>query len=212
MARYQTADGRWMVGDVEGQSNYNGFNGWRDCVIQLTASGATDQSVKYLEAFRDYALAHNALGESIMPPSVNVWISNNGTTTAVQADDLSVSGNTFTIGGIKWTGSAWDYTNAGQSSGGGGGSGGGGALVTVMNDDTGALDKTLSEIITAMPLVYIAFVKNEEAGTVTKYQYYPVSGYMVRTNGYGEVFVTIEGKTGTFAAYSLDDYPVISQN
>jgi hypothetical protein len=119
MAQYQTADGRWIVGNVSGDSNYHGFIGWRDCVIQLTADGATEQSVRYLEALRDYALAHNPLGEPIMPPSINVWISNNGTTTAIQADDLSIDGDKFTIGGIVWNGSAWDYSDAGQASGGG---------------------------------------------------------------------------------------------
>lgn len=118
MAQYQTGDGRWLVGDVTGESNYYGFLGWRDCVIQLTEDGATEQSVRYLEALRDYALAHNPLGEPIMPPSINVWISNNGTTTAVQADDVSVDGEKFTIGGIAWDGSEWDYSNAGKTSGG----------------------------------------------------------------------------------------------
>lgn len=122
MAQYQTGDGRWLVGDVTGESNYHGFLGWRDCVIQLTGEGATEQSVHYLEALRDYALAHNPLGEPIMPPSINVWISNNGTTTAVQADDLSIDGDKFTIGGIVWDGSTWDYSDAGKASGGGSGS------------------------------------------------------------------------------------------
>lgn len=158
MAQYQTADGRWIVGAVEGESDYHGFLGWRDCVIQLTASGATADSVNYLNAFRDYAFAHNALGESIMPPSVNVWISNNGTTTAVQADDISVDGNTFSIGGIKWTGSAWDYSNAGQSSGGGGGSGGGGVLVLGWDTTTYALDKTWQEIYDAMQTSIVMLV------------------------------------------------------
>lgn len=130
---YQTGDGRWIVGlGAEGESSYNGFAGWRDCVIQLTADGATEQSVKYLEGLRDYAIAHSALGDSIMPPSVNVWVSNNGTTTAVQADDLAFDGQNFTICGIKWNGSTWDYTNAGQ----GGGSGGGGNVVVAHSQVT----------------------------------------------------------------------------
>lgn len=163
MAQYQTADGRWMVGMVEGDSNYHGFLGWRDCVIQLTASGATERSVNYLNALRDYALYHNQLDEPIMPSNVNVWISNNGVTSAVQADDLSVSGNTFTIGGIKWTGSAWDYSNAGQSGGGGGSSGGG---VLVVHDNDGTLDKTWQEIHDAM-LTGGAVISNIEGSLVT---------------------------------------------
>ena len=154
MAQFQTADGRWLVGDVEGNGEYSGFLGWRDCVIQLTANGATEQSVKYLEALRDYAFNRNSLGEPIAPPSVNVWVSNNGKTVAVQADDYAVDGNTFTICGIKWTGSAWDYTNAGQ---GGGGGGGGGSLVVTLTSTTVdeqeilSTDKTAGEIFAALP-------------------------------------------------------------
>jgi hypothetical protein len=153
MALFQTADGRWIVGGDRSGSEYKGFLGWRDCVIQLTASGATEESVDYLNAFRDYALAHKALGEPIMPPSVNVWISNNGTTTAVQADDLSVDGDAFTIGGIKWTGSAWDYSNAGQGSGGSGGGSGGGAFIvnaTFVGENDVEVDKSFSEIAGAL--------------------------------------------------------------
>lgn len=145
MAQYQTGDGRWLVGDVTGESNYHGFLGWRDCVIQLTGEGATEQSVHYLEALRDYALAHNPLGEPIMPPSINVWISNNGTTTAVQADDLSIDGDKFTIGGIVWDGSTWDYSDAGKTSGGGSGP----FVVTLTPtaaDFSGTMDKTVAEI------------------------------------------------------------------
>lgn len=148
MAQYQTADGRWIVGNVSGDSNYHGFLGWRDCVIQLTGEGATEQSVRYLEALRDYALAHNPLGEPIMPPSINVWISNNGTTTAIQADDLSIDGDKFTIGGIVWNGSAWDYSDAGKASGGGSAP----FVVTLTPtaaDMSGTMDKTCAEITEA---------------------------------------------------------------
>jgi hypothetical protein len=199
MAQYQTADGRWIVGNVQGESDYHGFLGWRDCVIQLTASGATPDSVNYLNAFRDYAFTHKALNESIMPPSVNVWISNNGTTTAVQADDLSVDGNTFTIGGIKWTGSAWDYSNAGQ--GGGGGSGGG---VLLVNDDvqTGTLDKTWQEIHDAAPLVWI----EDEGGYVS------LSAVFEDEGDYCVVFIEPQpngNKINTYIATSADGYPVL---
>jgi len=206
MARYQTADGRWMVGDVEGQSNYNGFNGWRDCVIQLTASGATAQSVKYLEAFRDYALAYNALGESIMPPSVNVWISNNGTTTAVQADDLSVSGNTFTIGGIKWTGSAWDYTNAGQSSGGGGSGGGGATIVHAALDAhaNGSLDMTAGEILAAAQTGPVILVESAEGFGIIG-----AGCCHYELNEDGSQHLIKGGAIPFYSAASLDDYPSI---
>lgn len=148
MAQYQTGDGRWLVGDVTGESSYHGFLGWRDCVIQLTGEGATEQSVHYLEALRDYALARNPLGEPIMPPSINVWISNNGTTTAVQADDLSIDGDKFTIGGIVWDGSTWDYSDAGKASG-----GGSAPFIVTMTptaaDMSGTMDKTVGEIYEA---------------------------------------------------------------
>lgn len=124
MGVFKTADGRTLVGIGQQDGNeYSGFAGWRDCVIQLTASGATENSVKYLNAIKDYAIAHNAKGESIMPPNLSIWISNNGVTTAVQADDIAVDGANVTICGIKWNGTAWDYTDAGK---GGGSSGGGG--------------------------------------------------------------------------------------
>lgn len=197
MAQYQTSDGRWIVGNVQGESDYHGFLGWRDCVIQLTASGATPDSVNYLNAFRDYAFTHKALNESIMPPSVNVWISNNGVTSAVQADDLSVDGNTFTIGGIKWTGSAWDYSNAGQ----GGGSGGGGALV--VHDVSGTLDKTWQEIHDALPLVYVTqddeifnwvgYATSEDGEFFTGYVEYGPGGAVMKE----------------YVASSADAYPAI---
>lgn len=121
MGVFKTADGRTLVGIGQQDGNeYSGFNGWRDCVIQLTASGATENSVKYLNAIKDYAIAHNAKGESIMPPNLSIWISNNGATTAVQADDIAVDGANVTICGIKWNGTAWDYTDAGKGSGGSG--------------------------------------------------------------------------------------------
>lgn len=121
MGVFKTADGRSLVGIGQQDGNeYSGFAGWRDCVIQLTASGATENSVKYLNAIKDYAIAHNAKGESIMPPNLSVWISNNGVTTAVQADDIAVDGSNVTICGIKWDGTAWDYTDAGKCGGSGG--------------------------------------------------------------------------------------------
>lgn len=114
-------DGRYVVGiGVTDANDYKGSAAYRDIFIQLTESGASDKSLDYLNYLKDYAIYHNSLGEPIMPPSVNVWISNHGVTTAVEADDISLDGSNYTIGGIKWDGSAWDYTNAGQGSGGGG--------------------------------------------------------------------------------------------
>lgn len=114
-------DGRYVVGmGVTDANDYKGSASYRDIYIQLTADGATEESVEYLTFLKDYAVYHNGLGEPIMPPSVNVWISNNGVTTAVEADDLALDGDNFTICGIKWNGSSWDYSDAGKGGGGGG--------------------------------------------------------------------------------------------
>ena len=115
-------DGRYEVGlGVSDANDYKGSASYRDIYIQLTADGATADSVEKLTFLKDYAVYHSGLGEPIMPPSVNVWISNNGVTTAVEADDLSLDGDNYTICGIVWNGSSWDYSNAGQGHGGGGG-------------------------------------------------------------------------------------------
>ena len=114
-------DGRYVVGvGVDNANDYRGSAAYRDIYIQLTPSGATEKSEEYLTFLKDYAVNANALGEPIMPPSVNVWISNNGVTTAVEADDVSIDGNNYTICGIKWNGSTWDYSGAGQGKSGGG--------------------------------------------------------------------------------------------
>lgn len=114
-------DGRYVVGvGVDNANDYKGSAAYRDIYIQLTSSGATAKSEEYLTFLKDYAVNANALGEPIMPPSVNVWISNNGVTTAVEADDVSIDGNNYTICGIKWNGSTWDYSGAGQGKSGGG--------------------------------------------------------------------------------------------
>jgi len=120
MGLAKKTDGRYVVGKgIADANDYKGSAAWRDMVIQLTESGATEKSEEYLNFLKDYALNANSLGEPIMPPSVDVWISNHGTTTAVEADDVAIDGANYTICGIKWDGSAWDYTNAGQGSGGG---------------------------------------------------------------------------------------------
>ena len=114
-------DGRYLVGiGVDSVNDYKGSAAYRDIYIQLTSSGATAKSEEYLTFLKDYAVNANALGEPIMPPSVNVWISNNGVTTAVEADDVSIDGNNYTICGIKWNGSTWDYSGAGQGKSGSG--------------------------------------------------------------------------------------------
>lgn len=204
MAQYQTGDGRWLVGMVDGNSDYHGFLAWRDCVVQLTSSGATPQSVNYLNALRDYAMHHNALNEPIMPPNVNVWISNRGVTSAVEADDVSVEGNTFTIGGIKWTGSAWDYSNAGA--GGGGSSGGGVLVVNASADEAGTtitLDKTWQEIQDAP----FAIVKAELSGISFFYYVSTIeqaeSGYYILCEVLNEPNESINLYTDSPAGYPI---------
>lgn len=116
-------DGRYIVGmGAPNENEYKGSMGWRDIFIQLTENGATPDSEEKLAFLRDYAIYHNGEGNAIMPPSVSVWVSNNGVTSAVNADDITLEDGTYTICGIKWDGTSWDYSNAGQSSGGGGSS------------------------------------------------------------------------------------------
>lgn len=120
MGNKHTADGRWIVGNGNSGDDYKGFLHWRECYICLTESGATEESVDYLNALKDYALAHYSLGEPIMPPSMTVWVVANGKATAVQADDVKVEDGDYTICGITFSDGAWDYSNAGQGQGGGG--------------------------------------------------------------------------------------------
>lgn len=215
MSVFQTADGRWIVGGERSGSEYKGFLDWRDCVIQLTESGATERSIDYLNAFRDYALEHSKLGEPIMPPSVQIWISNNGATSAVQADDMSVDGNDFTICGIKWNGTSWDYSGAGQGSGGGGeggGSGGEGNLIVTLSGGDKTADKTCGEIESALAAghsVYILGATSEESS------YLPVVSCIYLTEpleGYKCSYFSYRGKTLKFNANSpsATEYPSFS--
>lgn len=141
MGLNKTADGRYIVGQgVENGNNYHGFNGKRDIVIQLTADGATADGLNALEYLKAYALNAKTENKPIFPDGARVWISTNGYSKAVEADDVVIDGSNITIGGIAWNGSAWDFSNAGQS----GGSGTGGVLV--VTDTDGTLDKTWQEI------------------------------------------------------------------
>lgn len=201
MSVFQTADGRWIVGGERSGSEYKGFLGWRDCVIQLTQSGATERSIDYLNAFRDYALEHSRLGEPIMPPSVQIWISNNGSTSAVQADDMSVDGNNFTICGIEWNGTSWDYSGAGGSGGGSGGgdSGGGGSLIVHLTGENLTADKTFGEIETALNNgVMVFFAQTTPIGFT---QYGPI-----------DTFSPGAAMGGFSAAFAFGSQSYLSQN
>jgi hypothetical protein len=142
MAIFTTADGRQIVGAAQAGNEYKGYAGRREIVIQLTETGATQDSLDALEFLKSYAVYNNSVGKPIFPASTNVFISNNGVTKAVEADEVTVDGASVNIGGCVWNGTAWDFTNAGQS--GGGGSSGGGVLVVHDEEDT--LDKTWQEI------------------------------------------------------------------
>ena len=203
-------DGRYIVGmGAPNENEYRGSQGWRDIFIQLTENGATPDSEEKLAFLRDYAIYHNGEGNAIMPPSVSVWVSNNGVTSAVEADDISLDGDSYTICGIKWDGSSWDYSNAGQSSGGGGSSlpsytsSDVGKVLTVV-ENTETADHEFPEqtlTLTALGNVYAA----------------PISGLDGVILSAGDtISITIDGAdydgefadNGGFAAASLGDYMV----
>lgn len=145
MGLNKTADGRYIVGQgVENGNENHGFNGKRDIVIQLTADGATADGLNALEYLKAYAMNAKTENKPIFPDGARVWISTNGYSKAVEADDVVIDGTNITIGGIAWNGSAWDFSNAGQT---GGGTGGG---VLVVTDANGTLDKTWAEIKNAL--------------------------------------------------------------
>ena len=148
MAIFTTADGRQIVGAAQAGNEYKGYATKRDITIQLTANGATQDSLDALEYLKAYALYANSVGKSVFPPTTNIYISNNGTTKTVEADDITVDGQNVSIGGCVWNGTAWDFTNAGQS--GGGGSSGGGVLVVHIDEEYTTLDKTWQEIHDAL--------------------------------------------------------------
>ena len=226
MAIYNTPDGRQIVGQTTPGNNYHGYNGKRDIIIQLTATGATEDGLNALEYLKAYAIEHNAQGNPIFPNGARVWISTNGYTKAVEADDIVIDGSNVTIGGIVWNGTAWDYTNAGQS---GGGSGGGlpevtsadagkvlavdnsgvwvaqtpasGGGVLVVHDVEGTLDKTWQEIHDAM-LSGGAVVQTNETGV------YIVIDADV---GKGTYHVACAG-IGEYAASSASGYPALSDD
>lgn len=155
MGTAKKSDGRYVVGmGVENANEYNGSMAYRDIVIQLTEDGATADSVNKLEYLRDYAEYHASVGEPIVPPNVSIWISGNGFSKAVEADDINITEDGFAVGGITYDGEAWDYSNAGQS---GGGSSGGTEVFNVVftaswNDQDQKVitaSKTAAEILAA---------------------------------------------------------------
>ena len=177
MAIYNTPDGRQVVGSTTAGNDYHGFNGKRDIIIQLTADGATTDGLNALEYLKAYAVEQNKQNNPIFPNGTRVWISANGYTKAVEADDIVIDGENITIGGIAWNGEAWDFTNAGQTGSGlpaitdaddgkvltadsgvwvaANPSSGGSVLVVTITEDNGSYvaDKTYEEIVAAYPNV-----------------------------------------------------------
>jgi hypothetical protein len=203
MAIFTTADGRQIVGAAQAGNEYKGYAGRREIVIQLTATGATQDSLDALEFLKSYALYHNSVGEPIFPASTNVFISNNGVTKAVEADEVTVDGANVNIGGCVWNGTAWDFTNAGQS--GGGGSSGGGVLMVnaTESDDAIICDKTAGEMLSAYKSGTTVIIKAASEGMAT-YQ------NVMWVEEYDNDETSFHTLSDTYEALTLDDYPSYS--
>lgn len=120
MGLTKKSDGRYVVGKgIEDGNEYKGSAAWRDMVIQYSGDGATEKSLEYLTFLKDYALYHSAQGNPVIPPNVQIWMSTANTMKAVEADDITVDGETVKIGACTWDGSAWSF---GEPIPGGGGS------------------------------------------------------------------------------------------
>jgi hypothetical protein len=213
MAIFTTADGRQIVGAAQAGNEYKGYAGRREIVIQLTATGATQDSLDALEFLKSYAVYHNSVGEPIFPASTNVFISNNGVTKAVEADEVTVDGANVSIGGCVWNGTAWDFTNAGQS--GGGGSSGGGVLVVnviLEGEEDATMDKTWQEIYdapfsvarvqtgqTSVMLCQIYAIRQQDSE-------YSVSVILPTAAGASVNFADMK-----FSAVSANDYPTMGK-
>ena len=201
MALYTTPDGRVVIGTgISDGNDYHGYNGKRDIVIQLTADGATDDGLNALEYLKAYAINAKAENKPIFPDGTRVFISANGYTKAVEADDVVIDGENISIGGIVWNGSAWDFSNAGQS----GGGSGGGALVVTDTEDT--LDKTWQEIHDAL-MVGVVRLHNTVTGqnvTVLSAQQNRRGYTVTASDGVGNYSMTYVSETA-------DGYPVLDE-
>lgn len=225
----KTPDGRTEVGrGIENGNHYKGFATKREIMIQLTADGATAESLDALEYLKTYALYHGAQGEPVMPPTTRVFISNNGTTKAVEADEITITDSGINIGGCVWNGEAWDFSGAGQ--GGGGGSdlpevtaddkdkylhtnsstgnlewsavSGGGGVTTVEASNDGVLNKTWQQINDAG---FCVLKNSGELGIA----YNILVSVDHDMDGYYVTFFSGENWY-TFITSTANDYPVIS--
>lgn len=119
MGLTKKSDGRYVVGKGIADGNeYKGSAAWRDMVIQYSGDGATEKSLEYLTFLKDYALYHSAQGNPVIPPNVQIWMSTANTMKAVEADDITVDGETVKIGACTWDGSDWSFAE--PTPGGGG--------------------------------------------------------------------------------------------
>lgn len=208
----KTPDGRENVGlGYSNLNEYKGYAGRREIVIQLTADGATQDSLDALDFLKSYALYHNSVGEPIFPASTNVFISNNGVTKAVEADEVTVDGANVNIGGCAWNGASWDFTNAGQGSGGGGSSGGGVLVVGITYDsqtDLYSCNKTAGEIWSAYAAGSNVVFSDTEFDDVSSlvYAYIDSGSYNFYACGYDVTTARF-----IFAANSPTDNPVQAQ-
>ena len=134
MGVYKNADASYVVGKgITDGSDYKGFDGQRQIVIQLTADGATDSAMDALNYLKTYAINNAGSGLPIKP-SAEVLISANGYTKALEADDFEITDDGMKIGGIVYTSSddSWDFSNAVS-----GGSGGQETYEADLNDLSG---------------------------------------------------------------------------
>ena len=203
MAIFTTADGRQIIGAAQAGNENKGYAGRREIVIQLTETGATQDSLDALEFLKSYALHQNSVGEPIFPASTNVFISNNGVTKAVEADEVTVDGASVNIGGCVWNGTAWDFTNAGQS--GGGGSSGGGVLVVNLTvdpeTDNELCDKTAGEIMAVADAggTVVFKIADENGSTID---------YMTSAEYNNQIYTFRTGASAEYSAESASDYPI----
>lgn len=216
MALYTTPDGRVVIGTgVSDGNDYHGYNGKRDIVIQLTEDGATTDGLNALEYLKSYAENAKAENKPIFPDGTRVFISTNGYTKAVEADDVVIDGENISIGGIVWNGSAWDFSNAGQS---GGGSGGGVLVLNVTVDNaTGeaTLNKTWNEIYTASATMPIIIVLHKD-GVGERFTQYILVDRVTNSNRetgtrqytvYAHIELLSDNNPIAFIADSEDGYP-----
>ena len=119
MGLNKTADGRYVVGlGVTDGNDYKGGIGKRDMVIQYTEDGATEQSMEYLAFLKDYAVAHAGAGKLILPEGVSVWLATGDKLTAVEADDIKLTEDTFSVGAVSYSLDDDEWTFGTPSSGG----------------------------------------------------------------------------------------------